>query len=536
MAVEFDGIPLPPRLPVKAVAEGRIEIVGRNTDPDWDVVVALRHLTFTGAHKGTADFRLVKKGQTIEVENAKASLADATLEAAGTYSLDSESINGSLQLTGLALEELSTITGLEELGGQVSLNAFVKGSLPDPIGEATVKLSALSLNDKAIPSLELQLKSQDGQVEILGQRDDGTRFLEGTAELEPPTPVHLEFDLSGLPLVELMKGLLSFAREDATASVEGTVELDLPLFNPEEFQFRANVDSYVADYRGIGHQASGFRIEGNRNEARVQNLRLRAADQEVSIAGTVPLNLESDIDLSVSGSFSLELIEPIVPDLDVRGTARAELKVMGKLDDPFLLGEFQIQDSHGRWKTTTWEDFKLTLESHEDRTPSLFAQGKFLGGTIQLKGSLPNVLAETAQSGRLELTVEDVDLAQLTPIEWEINPTLMLSTRGTIEIPDWSMKGLSASGEIIQLVGRLDTMGIQTSESAAWTLEDDIFSMEELHIVGDRTDFRLRLPRLEIREPFSFDASLQRQRREYDLQSVPGVSDTRDDDFRAKQA
>ncbi len=509
LVVDFDGIPLPARLPLRAIAAGRAQVLGTSTGPDWNVEVALRDLTFTGAHKGTADFRVVKKGQRIEVENAKASLADASFEAVGTYSLDSGSIDGRLQLTGLALEELAPVTGLEELGGQVSLNAVAKGPLVDPVGEATVNLSALSLNDKAIPSLELQLKSQNGQVEILGRRDDGTRFLDGTAELEPPIPVHLEFDLAALPLVELMKGLLSFAREDATASAEGTVELDFPLFEPEELRFKANVDSYAANYRGIGHQTSGFQIEGDLSEVRIQNLNILAAEQEVSIDGTVPLNLEGDIDLDVSGSFRLELLAPFVPDLDVRGTANAELKVMGKLGDPFLVGEFRIEDTRGHYKTAAWEDFELTLESHEGRTPSLFAQGKLMGGTVVLKGSLPRALVETAQSGRLELTVEDVDLAQLTPINWEINPTLMLTAHGTFEIPDWSMEGLSASGEIVRLDGRLDEMGVGLSQSAGWTLKDGTFSMPELHMVGDRTDFRLRLPRLEFREPLSFEASLR---------------------------
>ena len=508
LVVDFEGISLPPRLPMKAVAAGRAQVIGTSTDPDWNVEVALRDLTFTGAHEGTADFRVVKKGRTIEVEDAKASLANATFEAAGTYSLDSESIDGSLQLTGLALEELAPVTGLEEVGGQISLNAFAKGPLSALVGEATVNLNALSLNDKAIPPLELQLKSRNGQVEILGRRDDGTRFLGGTAELEPPIPTHLELDLSGLPLLEIMKGLLTFAREDATASAEGIVELDFPLFDLGALQFRANVDSYAANYRGIGHQVSGFQIEGDLNEARIQNLKILSAEQEVSVEGTVPLAAEGELDLDVSGSFRLELLEPLVPDLEVRGTARAELKVAGKLDDPLLLGALHIEDGAGQWNNVAWEDLQLTLESNEERTPSLFAQGKLMGGTVALTGSLPRPSGETAQSGRLELTLEDIDLADLTPIEWELDPTLMLGARGVIEIPGWSIDGLRASGEILGLDGRLDAMTIQTAEPVAWSLKDGVFSMEELHIVGDRTDFRLRLPRLEIQEPFSLEGSL----------------------------
>ena len=509
LGVVFDGIPLPPHLPMKAVAAGRLQILGTMSGLDWNVEVALRALTLTGTHEGTADFRVVKTGPTIEIKEAKASLAGATLDAVGTYSLDSESIDGSLQLTGLALEEIAPVTGLEELGGEVSLNAFAKGPLVDPVAQATVKLSKLSLNDHTIPSLELQLKSQNGQVEILGQRDDGTRFLDGTAELEPPIPVHLEFDLSALPLVELMKGLLSFAREDATASAKGTVKLDFPLFDPAEFRFQASVDSYAGNYRGIGHQTSDFRIEGDRNQARIQNLTIFAADQEVLLEGFVPLMSEGDLDLNVSGTFRLELIEPAVDDLEIQGTARAEINVRGNLDDPVLLGEFDIQESRGSWKGARWEDFNLTLESHEDRPPLLSAEGKLLGGTVQLRGSLPQALVETGQPGHLEFTVENVELAQLTPIDWEINPTLTLTTRGAIEIRDWSVEGLSASGEIVRMDAKVSENRFQISDSAPWRLGRGVFSLPMLHLEGDQTDVTLSLPRLEIGTTTMMEASLR---------------------------
>ena len=508
LVVDFGGIPLPPQLPLKAVAAGNAQFLGTSNGPDWMVEIGLSDLTVTGAHKGTADFRVVKEGFTVEIEKAVASLADATLEGGGTYSLDTESIDGRLQVTGLTLDEQSPLTGLEDLHGQISLNAFAKGSLTDPLGEAMVKLSELSLNDSGIPDLELQLESRDRQVQIVGQRDDGTRFLKGTGELEPSLPVHLEFDLAALPLLEIMRGLLTFARGDSTAAAEGVLELDLPLFKPEELKFRANVDAYAANYRGIGHRTSGFRMEGDLGEARLHDLRIFAADQKVSLEGTVPLDADGEFDLDVSGSFRMELLEPLLADLEVSGTARAELKVKGNLDGPFLQGEFQIDDCEGHWNAVAWDDFQLTLESHEALTSSLSAHGKLMGGRLQLEGSLPHVLVDTAQPGHLEFALENIDLAELTPIEWEIDPTLLLSARGAIEFPDWSLDGLSASGEIERLDGRLEAMSIELSDPAAWTLKESTFSMPDLHIVGDGTDFRLRLPRLEIREPFAVEGSL----------------------------
>jgi autotransporter translocation and assembly factor TamB len=510
LLVEFEGIPLPPNLPIRAIARGRARIVGTDADPDFDVTAALDELTLTGEHTGYASLRLAKKGEMLRLEEMTASLADASLMANGSYSLDSELIDGSLQIESLPLEEISPLTEyLEGVRGRVSLNVKAQGPIADAAGHASVTLNEVSLYGRSLPPLELELESQDGSVGIQGRLGDGIRLLTGSAALDSPLPVHIEVYLAALPLEEFLEGFFSFDAEDVSLAADGRLELDLPLMHPEEIRFRASVESYRASYKAVSHGATGFRIEGDRSAARIHNLKLVGTDRELSVEGVVPLNPEGTFDLEASGIFLLDFLEPLVDDLEVSGTARADLKVTGRLDEPHLVGRVKVEDSRGSWYGARWENLGASLDSREGLPPELSIRGKLLDGEVELRGFLPRALSETNEPGHLEFTFDNLELGRLAPIEGDVRPQLELSSRGTFEMPRWSLEGLRGSGEIVRVDAQLGELRFKNAASFPWHFEENIFSTPKLRLAGDQTDVTLSLPRLRIGDPIDFTASVR---------------------------
>ena len=545
LLAEFDGLPLPSMesrlgFALSAAAQGQVRITGAAADPDWEVAASLNAMTL-GEHEGTASVRFAKRGRELVLDELEVSLEEASLEGTGSYALDSQFMDGRLRLNDVLLQDIPLIESyLFGLHGRVSSNLAVQGPVTQPIGQASIRLDELTMGGNALPSLDLQLESEEGRIKLDGRRQDGPTFLVGEVLLEPTLPTYLEIDLAALPLVDLARGLGSINLADTSIEADGRLEIDLPLSDPGRIQYRALVDSYRFTHGEFGHQASSFRIDGDGNAVRLQGLELVGNEREFSVHGVIPLNAEGNFDLDLSGGFSLGALALVLPDLEATGIVRGNLKLQGTVSQPLPAGTVAIRDSHGSWMGVDWENLNASLESRQGGLPRLSITGTVLGGDIELSGSMPRFVSGTDEPGTFTVTVDGLDLGPLLWAESDgVKPELVFGANGTIELPRWSLEGVRANGNIVRFEAEVGAARFTNADRSPWHFAENTLSLPTLRLTGDQTDLTLSLAGLRLEDSFTGEASL---RGTLDLElinpllsSVPGmeISGPSDLDFQA---
>jgi autotransporter translocation and assembly factor TamB len=356
-------------LPITGTLRGQGRIAGKASDPDWNVEAHLDSEALLGEFPGEARLFVEKVGSRIELTEISASTKEASLRGAGTYLLDSETIEGRLGWSGISLGYL--VNGLDGLDGRLAGEVEARGSLTSPDVRAELRVEEGAFRGRAIEPASLEILTEGERVELELHLGDA-RLAHGSGPLQDPYPLQIEVDLSALPFTPVVRG---WTEVEADINVSGKLSLEVPVLRPEELEYRAHVESYESVFPGWSHRASGFTIEGDMESLLIRGLELTGEDRRFSVDGAIPLTGESSFDLNVAGEFGLEPFEEFLEELTVEGRGRADLTIGGTYAEPALSGEFQFDGVSGSWNHFSWDDVQLRARAEGERLRQVLVNG-----------------------------------------------------------------------------------------------------------------------------------------------------------------
>ena len=487
-------------LPLSGKIDARGKLLGSAANPDWSLSAQLVELP------GQVNLSLEKKGGRITLTELRASIEGGLLEGTGAYLIDSESVELQLDWQDLSLSRvLDFPTDIEGIEGRLSGSLEVEGPWRAPRGRARLDLHDALLFGHELAAFALTLESDGEALELELQRE-GSPLARGTGRLQDPYPLQVGVDLALLPLSALFRGLTGL-QVDVTAG--GQLDIDLAATRLDELKYRARVERYDMELPERRLRASPFTLEGDLESVRIRDLELSSQAGKLTVAGVVPLQEEGRFDLVLSGDIGLNSLKALVPEIDASGRAHVEGKVTGTLAVPEPVGQIEIFNATGSWQGFDWNDFNLRASAERGRLQLQSARGGFLGGEVEIRGVIPLPLSDTAESGRLEIALEGIDLGHLVPAEFEVRPQLLLDARGVIYGSGLGIEHLEGSGEISRFVAGVGRYQIQNPETIPWHLEAGAFSIPRLRLTGNETDLTLGLGPFQLGEETSWQASIQ---------------------------
>ncbi len=351
-------------------------------------------------------------GKTVNLENLNAHFRAGTVNAKGTYDIDSSRFDLNAQGTGVKLDVLAALTGATgtpNLAGTVDFTATANGLANDP-RSYKIDLSGtghdVAINGQAAGTLTLVGRTEDQKFNlqlttgILGQ----PQVIAATVDLsKDELPTTIETTLANVDLTQLFATLMPNADVKITGRATGTL--------------RASGNIFGENAEG----EQGFSLAGLRGTAQlsqltvqVQDVRLEATDPliisftpdeitfdkttfvepsrrtNITFGGTAALGANGRQNFTVDGDLNLSLLNTFSRNVFVAGAAKVGVRVAGTFAQPNITGTAAVA---GATFSMLVADERLTVSQINgdvrftaDRAQLNALTGRLGGGTIAVSG------------------------------------------------------------------------------------------------------------------------------------------------------
>ena len=481
-----------PALSHCALIDGTATVQGDLSNPDGYYsgrIVPFRIGPEGAVVTGDLAVAIGKEGSVLRLETLEGELSGGRIAATATYDLNGGAIDAVLAATDISLADYAaTIAGLGDLGARLTLEGSLAGSLERPQGEATISLSGLRLRDAELPDLAARLTASDAVIELDARLDPERSFLEGTMRLEPGYPAHVEIDLSQAPVRQLLAAFDDAASHFQNPRLAGGLVIDLSVTDPASLRYRAAIEEIGAQYRQTELRTRAFTVEGDLGAVRLTNLVLESTGTAITLDGRLALAEDEASDLSAVGTLDLRLLQ--TSDVDLAGVGRVDLHYTGTLKEPSLDGSIELIGVEGHWGRLDWNAVSAQATA-DGRQLTLEASGRVLDGEVTAHGAigLRGGRAETVSG--LEIEVRDLDLAGLLPPDDEDDRSVIVSATGTLNGSLLEPGTLRGRGSIELESAGSESRRISSAAPAPWRLQRKELTIEDLQLVGERSDLHL---------------------------------------------
>ncbi len=464
----------------------------------------------------TARALVVYRGaqQRLEVQQLNLATRATRLDAAGVVGSETASLNVALNSTDISeFQPALAAFGQEELPAQVNGRASFNGKVAGKLGSPTVS-GHLQVSDfttiitpAAQPGDSAPLPSprrihwdslaadleyapahaavRNGRLERGGARigfDASAQLRRG--KFDESSPFTVALTVTDAELADL----LSLA------------SLDYPVTG--KLSLKVSASGSRRDLRGQGHlQLLGGAIFGEPfkslradlrfagNEAQLDNLVF--SHNGARITGTLAYNWESEgYRFELRGdSFQLADFRRLQTErLTIAGLASFTASGSGTLDAPVINGRLQVGNmvlnseevgSLQAEAVTRGSELRLTARS-------LFENAELaLDGTVQLRGDLPAEL-------RLHFNRVHIDPLLTAYLQRRVTGHSQIAGAVDLQGPLRQPRLLTVNGTIDQFSAELERIRIASEGPARFTLRDQVFRLESLHLVGEGTNLTAR--------------------------------------------
>ncbi len=300
-------------------------------------------------------------------------------------------------------------------------------------------VESFHFNRKPIGSLQGHVETVDHEVTLDWQAELLAGRLEGAAHVYPTQNGKLRgrTQFTDVSVVELAR-LADVSVEKATGTVDGHCTFSAASWGLDELMAEGQVTRLEGELAAIPTVEKHYGIWNPfpmrwayaHNTLRLDRMRLLGEGTDVEINGEVSFSPEEQVNVDVSGTFNLAVIESFRSDLQARGSSTLEMKVGGSLQVPLLEGRMELNDASLRSVhlanglsqvegVVTFTGDRMNIEQVTATTG---------GGRLRLSGN-SSFGADTANY-RVNVEVEQVRLRYPTSIRSVFDGRLTLSGAG----------------------------------------------------------------------------------------------------------
>lgn len=328
-------------------------------------------------------------GQVIQLSSVSLTSPAGTINASGSYDLNSKHFTVNARTSGVELAKLDHVrkqtTNIE---GNLAFTLSGSGTLDDPRLEAHATVSSLTLSGEKFGAIDIAARAANhtATYDLTSQLEGAELSAHGQTSLHPDyeTKAALKFsrfDIGHLLAAAHVSGL------NGTSNLEGSVDLEGPLAHPDQMRGEARIKDLALTVSGVHLQSDGG-LHATMGNSRItlDPLHVKGEQTDVHVQASVDLAEKRRLDLAADGSINLKLAETIDPDLTASGTTTFRVEAHGPLTDPNLTGRIDFENA------------SLALED----LPNSLSQ---LRGTLEFNQNRLEVKSLTAMSGGGQLSV-----------------------------------------------------------------------------------------------------------------------------------
>ena len=441
---------------------------------------------------------LEQRGSTLDFGR----LSLATLETgtagqislSGTVDFSQRTLNIEGSLDSFPTQALLSADGLLA----TAAGAFeASGDFERPSGEVRIDVTPVAVSEGGLPPIRLEARSDGQRVTAEIQRlDSGAGLARANIGLGESYLLEGDVELDSLPWAELASMLPPGSPELSSIEVAGDAHFQVPLTEMSLLEADVEVQRAGVSIRERAIATSPFQLNVRRDAVEVSDLALFYGEEALSIDGVVGITEGASTSLAIEGNVLLELAEGFLPGREVEGVLALNLELSRSLRDPSLSGDIEVVGGRlsaaGRAETVpAIENLEMRAKARGTFIEVEFLEAELLGGTLDVRGTVPAPLATVSEPARLTFDVAAIDVAGLAEtVRGARAVATSISISGTVLFPEDRLLPFDASGEIEEVLLASEGGIIYLVAPSAWSYGSSGASVGEILLEGDRTELR----------------------------------------------
>lgn len=281
--------------------------------------------------------------QSVEIAHGKAHVSGK-----GWYELQTHAFQGDISGTNFDIAELAPLERSRvKIGGRVDFSAKASGTTEKPDFTAESHLRNVTFNDELAGSYLINAVTRGPDMRLTGHSESGASELtiDGNVRLRELWPARIDFHFNRLDVDSFLESYLH-GHITGHSAVAGDLVLQGPLRDPRKLSLTGNLTDLYAEVEKIKIRNDGpLRFTLTEQTLNVSSLHLVGEDTDFSIAGSMQLAGEQQLNVHGNGKVGLQLIQTYDPDLSGSGTISGQVAVTGNLNAPVVRGTLQVENA-----------------------------------------------------------------------------------------------------------------------------------------------------------------------------------------------
>ena len=301
------------------------------------------------------------QGREIEASRVALQLSGMSITGNGGYDLTSKRFHGHIQGNNLRLSKFKTMQQKNlDADAVISLNVDANGTIEQPGLKASVKLTDVVYEGKAVGQANLEAQSQGTLVSytlrsnLIGMQVNA----DGRTQLTGDYQTQAKLSLVGLTAQKVMSFLQPGTPPPATSSeIAGTITVSGPARTPAALSGQASFNAFSVTAQGLTFQTTGPLVLGLQHGLlTLDQVHLTGPDTDLRAGGTAQVFGANDpktgqpgmgagaLKVQADGSINMAIAHTLDPDLITSGKVTFAIGAGGVISDPALTGKVQFEN------------------------------------------------------------------------------------------------------------------------------------------------------------------------------------------------
>lgn len=376
--------------------------------------------------------RLQLRNRQLNLIHAEVSRGAMRLTAEGRWDMKSRQMHIPVQLRGMALEEMSGIrTRRLPIRGSVHASGILTGTPENPAFAGTLESDSLHYGRWSLGKAQGRVEMKDGALR--GQAgiasDLGRVTAAITLSLGDGYPGNAQLEFADLNVRRIVPaGTPSYLRELST-DLSGKVHIQGKFADLSTIAMRGTVDGArfrIHEYALRNADAVQLALENG--QLRIENARFVGDGTSLMLTGTLPLENTPRLDLALTGTMNLQLLEGMQKNADMAGSAQLNIRASGFLKNPHIIGRASLQegrlDMEGLPSRISAIQGEIVFSRNSMRLENI--RGTMASGTLQLNGAVEHENA-VFRSVNMGITIRNARLQYPKDFRSVVDADLVLS-------------------------------------------------------------------------------------------------------------
>ncbi|MBS3819636.1 translocation/assembly module TamB domain-containing protein, partial [bacterium] len=515
-----------PSFPVEGLLKGKSSLKGALLSPQIGFKLQVSPLKIMDKTIDSLSAEGSYRPEQISLNQLSVIKNKASLSGSGKWKPHAETFSLDLSGNHIHLEDLTFwASGAKSYSGEIDFQLNARGPLFQPEGRLELELKKARAGKMRIGELTLDSQADGENLSAHLFNENKTIQVQAQTSLGNLRRIQTRIEINEFNLGDWLPpepGPQGPAPPFST-HINAGAEISIPLKKPLSFSGNFHMDSLRFDYREhqltLPHPVSLSAAEGI---VSIQELSISGPQTEIHAGGNFPVSDGSAKGLTLSGKTSLNVLEPFIPHMHLRGNIDLKTSVSGTLPKPELKGNMRLKEGEVGYGGLPYSleklDGEIAMYSDTLKLKNFSAvtgEGKI---TAQGQFQIPGLNRGGGPSDRDRLSIRWKGLTpgplnRFLPPEYSGKLKGRFSGTATATGDFSDFHSISLEGRVNRFQIKLDPFQMKAQEDIRFSLSEGRFRLESFHLAGGDSsvrvqgsmDFTLPEPQIQSRLRVSLD-------------------------------